>query len=73
VQVVPGTPAPVESLEDAKKFCESYGFPVIFKAAFGGGGRGMRQVMHMTVSYCALLFIGCDVFRGFLQSLALLV
>lgn len=46
VQVVPGTPGPVESAEAAKEFCETYGLPVIFKAAFGGGGRGMRVVRN---------------------------
>ena len=54
---MPGTSRPVESLDEAKKFCESYGLPVIFKAAYGGGGRGMRRVMHMSVSYCELLVI----------------
>ncbi|KAL4239004.1 hypothetical protein ACF0H5_003708 [Mactra antiquata] len=47
VQVVPGTPGPVESAEDAIEFCETYGLPVIFKAAYGGGGRGMRVVRNM--------------------------
>lgn len=46
VQVVPGTPGPVNSAYDAIEFCETYGMPVIFKAAFGGGGRGMRVVRH---------------------------
>jgi len=49
VQVVPGTPGPVESAEHALEFCETYGLPVIFKAAFGGGGRGMRVVKKMEV------------------------
>lgn len=49
VQVVPGTAAPVESVAEAVKFCETYGLPVIFKAAFGGGGRGMRKVTKMSV------------------------
>lgn len=44
VQVVPGTPGPVESAAQALEFCETYGLPVIFKAAYGGGGRGMRVV-----------------------------
>lgn len=47
VQVVPGTPGPVSSAEEALQFCEQYGLPVIFKAAFGGGGRGMRVVRKM--------------------------
>ena len=44
VPVVPGTEGPVEKYEDAKKFTDEYGFPIIIKAAFGGGGRGMRVV-----------------------------
>lgn len=50
VQVVPGSPGPVERLEDAMEFCETYGLPVIFKAAYGGGGRGMRKVLKREVS-----------------------
>lgn len=44
VQVVPGSAGPVKDVEEAKDFCKTYGMPVIFKAAFGGGGRGMRRV-----------------------------
>ncbi|WVQ93145.1 pyruvate carboxylase [Kwoniella sp. CBS 9459] len=44
VPVVPGTPGPVESYDKASEFIEKYGFPVIIKAAMGGGGRGMRVV-----------------------------
>ncbi|PWY63343.1 pyruvate carboxylase [Aspergillus eucalypticola CBS 122712] len=44
VPVVPGTPGPVERYEEVKAFTDTYGFPIIIKAAFGGGGRGMRVV-----------------------------
>lgn len=44
VPVVPGTEGPVERYEEVKKFTDTYGFPIIIKAAFGGGGRGMRVV-----------------------------
>lgn len=44
VATVPGTPGPIESTEEAIEFTKKYGFPVIIKAAFGGGGRGMRVV-----------------------------
>ncbi|XP_032533614.1 LOW QUALITY PROTEIN: pyruvate carboxylase, mitochondrial-like, partial [Chiroxiphia lanceolata] len=44
VPVVPGTPSPVSSLAEAQEFASRVGFPVILKAAHGGGGRGMRMV-----------------------------
>ena len=44
VPVVPGTQGPVGKFEDVKSFTDEYGFPIIIKAAFGGGGRGMRVV-----------------------------
>jgi len=42
VPTVPGSPGPVESLEEGQKVAEDIGFPVIIKAAAGGGGKGMR-------------------------------
>ena len=42
VPTVPGSPGPVESLEDALAVAGQIGFPVIIKAAAGGGGKGMR-------------------------------
>ncbi|KAK1796836.1 hypothetical protein P4O66_000925 [Electrophorus voltai] len=44
VPVVPGTDSPISSLQEAREFASTYGFPIIFKAAYGGGGRGMRVV-----------------------------
>ncbi len=43
VPIVPGTPEPV-SLEEAPREAKRIGFPVLVKAAFGGGGRGMIVV-----------------------------
>ena len=42
VPVVPGTPGPVEDVDEALEFARRVGFPVIIKAAAGGGGKGMR-------------------------------
>jgi len=44
VPILPGSPEPIESAEEAKELAKKIGFPVIIKAAAGGGGRGMRIV-----------------------------
>ncbi|CAH4031736.1 unnamed protein product [Pieris brassicae] len=48
VPIVPGTDGPVTTKEEALEFCKQHGLPVIFKAAYGGGGRGMRVVREMS-------------------------
>ena len=42
IPTVPGSPGPVESMAEGLEFAEKIGFPVIIKAAAGGGGKGMR-------------------------------
>ncbi|MEP6850876.1 MAG: acetyl-CoA carboxylase biotin carboxylase subunit [Acidobacteriota bacterium] len=44
VPILPGSPDPIESADEATKIAREIGFPVIIKAAAGGGGRGMRIV-----------------------------
>jgi pyruvate carboxylase len=44
IPVVPGTEEPVTDPKRAEKIARRIGFPLIVKAAFGGGGRGMRVV-----------------------------
>lgn len=46
VPTVPGTVGLVESVEEARKWVEGVGYPVIIKATAGGGGRGMRIVRN---------------------------
>jgi len=41
VPIIPGSP-PVEDLKDALEIAKKIGYPVLIKAAAGGGGRGMR-------------------------------
>jgi acetyl-CoA carboxylase biotin carboxylase subunit len=42
VPIIPGTPGPVDDVDEALKYAKEIGFPVIIKAAAGGGGKGMR-------------------------------
>ncbi|OBW58660.1 pyruvate carboxylase [Solibacillus silvestris] len=44
IPVIPGTDGPVANLQEVEQFSDSYGFPIMIKAALGGGGRGMRLV-----------------------------
>ena len=40
--LVPGSPGAVHNIDDAKKLAKDIGFPLLVKAASGGGGRGMK-------------------------------
>jgi acetyl-CoA carboxylase, biotin carboxylase subunit len=42
VPTVPGSPGPLDSVEDALAIAGRIGYPVLLKAVAGGGGRGMR-------------------------------
>ena len=44
IPVVPGSDGAIKDIEAAKKLATQIGYPVIIKAAAGGGGRGMRVV-----------------------------
>ena len=44
VSVVPGTTEPLQSFAEARETAARFGYPVMLKAAAGGGGKGMRQV-----------------------------
>ncbi len=54
VPTLPGTAEPITEREQAIKVARDIGFPLMIKAAFGGGGRGMR-VVHKAADLARLL------------------
>ena len=44
VPVIPGSKEAVYTMEEGKKLAEEIGYPIMIKAALGGGGKGMREV-----------------------------
>ena len=44
VPVIPGSDSALKSHHEAMAFADKHGYPIILKAAFGGGGRGMRII-----------------------------
>jgi acetyl-CoA carboxylase biotin carboxylase subunit len=58
VPVVPGSPGPLTDVAEAVDVADRIGYPVIFKAAAGGGGRGMRIVRDREAA--AQAFAACE-------------
>ena len=44
VPIVPGTTEPLSDADEARRIASHFGYPVLLKAAAGGGGKGMRVV-----------------------------
>ena len=44
VPTVPGSDGCIDTVEEARRFAESVGYPLLIKATAGGGGKGMREV-----------------------------
>jgi acetyl-CoA carboxylase biotin carboxylase subunit len=53
IPVVPGSDGVVKDFNEAKELCKNIGYPVMLKAASGGGGRGMRVVRTEEELYLA--------------------
>ena len=65
VPLVPGGFAPVENPRDARQLAERLGYPVLVKAAAGGGGRGMRLVERSADLKSALESAAAEALKAF--------
>jgi len=65
VPTIPGSEDPLLSLEDALKRAEEYRYPVILKAAAGGGGRGMRRVNNPDELTIAFPLVQSEALKSF--------
>ena len=68
VPLVPGTSRAVESVQQAKEVAANLGYPVMLKAAAGGGGKGLRQVDHAGELQSALEAAQSEAQRSFGDS-----
>lgn len=55
VPTLPGTDEPISDRDEALAVAREIGYPLIIKAAFGGGGRGMRVVNNERISPTSLM------------------
>ena len=65
VNVVPGTEDPIVREEDALKFAKQCRYPIIIKAAAGGGGRGMRVARNQKELIEGLVAAGSEAGSAF--------
>jgi acetyl-CoA carboxylase biotin carboxylase subunit len=68
VPVVPGTSRPIEGPEQAVAVAREFGYPVLVKAAAGGGGKGMRLVEREADLAAALREAASEAERAFADS-----
>ena len=68
VPVIPGSEAGLSSEEEAAELAREIGFPVIIKAAAGGGGRGMRIVQEESEISKAFASAQTEAYAGFGDS-----
>ncbi|HEY6340110.1 MAG TPA: acetyl-CoA carboxylase biotin carboxylase subunit [Bryobacteraceae bacterium] len=63
--VVPGTQEKIANLDQARQVAQQLGYPVLIKAAAGGGGKGMRSVEREQDLASALRDAASEAFRAF--------
>lgn len=68
VPVIPGTEDPISDDTDIVALCREIGFPVMLKAAAGGGGKGMRIVRSEKEVEDALRTVKREAFAAFANS-----
>lgn len=68
VPVIPGTEKPISADTDILSICQDIGFPVMLKAAAGGGGKGMRIVKSEQELEDALRTVKREAFAAFANS-----
>ncbi|HEU5083826.1 MAG TPA: acetyl-CoA carboxylase biotin carboxylase subunit [Acidimicrobiales bacterium] len=65
---VPGTTEFLQSGDEVVAFGDEHGWPVAIKAAYGGGGRGMRVVQSADEAHAALESAQSEALKGFGRS-----
>jgi len=65
VPLVPGASRGLDSLDQAKQVADRIGYPIMLKAAAGGGGKGMRLVEHPSELKSALEAAKSEALRAF--------
>ena len=63
--LVPGSDGPIDNVEDARTVAEEIGYPVLIKAASGGGGRGMKVVSQASELEAAIAQAGSEAKAAF--------
>src|ERR1019366_22579 len=63
--VVPGTEQAIRNLDDARETARTLGYPVLLKAAAGGGGKGMRRVDRQGDLAAAIRDASSEALRAF--------
>jgi len=65
IPTIPGSEEPLADLDDAVERAESYGYPVILKAAAGGGGKGMRRIENADELRTAIPLVRSEALKSF--------
>jgi acetyl-CoA carboxylase biotin carboxylase subunit len=68
VPVVPGSEEPATNIDQARKLARQLGYPVLLKAAAGGGGKGMRRVDAESELEAAIRDASSEAQRAFQNS-----